>query len=110
MSDAATVGRDIGIHQAVRHADSVDPSWSELALRYFTLYAGYNRTFLTEEVRSTAEDAGFPVPPDERAWGSVARTAARRGIVAHAGYVASRQAQGHHGPRSLWQSRCYGNA
>jgi hypothetical protein len=100
-------GRDLaekGITESHEHAENVDPEWSRLAVERFREYAKINDVFMTEDVREWSYKAGFPAPPNEGAWGWVARAAASAGIM-HRDGTREAKSPGQHGkPMALWRS------
>jgi hypothetical protein len=98
--------RDAGINRAADHAGT---EWCERALGYFKEYAarvGVHTEFQTEDVRLWAESIGFAAPSnDKRAWGSVARRAARDGVVRKVGNGPAKAARVHCGLVSIWRAK-----
>ena len=84
--DKARELRDQGMRAASDHADAVVPTWTERALAYVHAIAMRQRTFTMEDVRMFAHNDGLPLPPDGRAWGTVARVAAHRKWIAKQAY------------------------
>lgn len=81
--------RDQGIKSAVEHADAVEPKWSVRAEAYAEMMIerrGF-KPFLMEEIVAAAKRDGVPVPPDNRSWGAVIRSLAKRGVVRKMGYA-----------------------
>ncbi len=77
---------DRGIALAELGAENAHEGWSELAFTYLKLYARLmGGTFTAEQVLEAADKHGLLKPPNDRAWGQVFRTAARRGIIVKAG-------------------------
>lgn len=102
--EIAEQGAVAGMVMAASHADRETEDWSKEAMSYFRLFAAMNKgkSFLTEEVRSWAEKMGFETPPDNRAWGFVARRAATEGVVRKLGYAAQKSVTCHGSPKTLW--------
>ena len=72
--DAARAGAEAGMLKASAHADRVSDKWTERSMELFKLYGRMRRDgFMTEDVRAWAEKLGMDQPPDNRAWGLVAR-------------------------------------
>jgi hypothetical protein len=69
-----------GINRAIDHASRVhECDWKEVALNFLIEYLAKKESghlFTCEEVRGAFEEKGFPLPPDDRAWGGVIRKAA----------------------------------
>lgn len=99
----AEAGAQTGMAAAATHADRTQEGWSDDALGLFRLYAIQKpEGFLTEEVRAWAEKLGFTPPPDNRAWGHVAKRAAMAGYVRSAGFRKQASATCHGSPKTLW--------
>lgn len=99
----AEIGANAGMSLAASHADRKQEKWSDDALSLFRLYAIQKpEGFLTEEVRAWAEKLGFAPPPDNRAWGHVAKRAAMAGYVRSAGFRKQASATCHGSPKTLW--------
>lgn len=93
-----------GAARAADHADAKVPSWTEQALDYFEEFARRHATFKTEDARMYAEARGLPFPPDKRAWGQVALSAARNKTIFALGYTTADDPKVHHNPVRLWGS------
>lgn len=100
----AEAGANAGMTLAASHADRTYEGWSDDALEFFRLFAHQRggEFFMTEDVRAWAEKMGFPPPPDNRAWGHVAKRAAMDGVVRRIGYDKQRSATCHGSPKTLW--------
>lgn len=102
-------GRDDGMAHAVDHAERETPEWSVRAYALLTALlasrkqAGKADPFMAEDVRRYADRAGFPAPPDPRAWGSVLRKAANAGLIVNAGFAKSKNPKAHVRPTALWR-------
>jgi hypothetical protein len=103
--ESAWAGAEDGAARAADHAERVEPGWKDEALVYFRAFAVAKRhtSFLTEEARVFAEGDGFALPPDKRAWGSVALRAKRAGIVERVGYASTSLGPSHACPRNEWR-------
>jgi len=76
------------MQQAIRHAESVEPTWGEKAahiLRWF-IRKHPSQTFTSEQVVQWAASHGFECPTDPRSWGAVIRTAKKDGVIVRDGY------------------------
>lgn len=103
MQDVADALADAGMTLAASHADRTVQNWSEDAGELFRLYATLHpEGFLTEDVRKWADKLGFPTPPDNRAWGYVARRAALEGYVRSAGFRRQKSTACHGSAKTLW--------
>lgn len=99
--ELAELAGNTGALLAASHADREIADWSKNALAFFDLYAHQKPDgFLTEEVRAWAEKMGFPPPPDDRAWGHIAKKAAKQGIVVPIGYAKAKSSN--NSPKVLW--------
>lgn len=84
---------------AADHADSKVSEWTLVASVAFNEYAmSVGRPFLTSEAASYARGVGVPEPPDNRAWGHIAKAMHSAGFVHHAGYATDRYGS----PKHLW--------
>lgn len=102
--DLALEARDAAISSAVDHADRVSEDWSTKALGCFELYAMGHSYFQTIAVRTHAKVLGLEDPPDTRAWGWVAKEAARRGWVMADHYAKQPSKTSHARPAVVWRS------
>ena len=104
---AARVLRDAGMEMAANHADAVVDGWSDRAYAFLVDYVGANksRRFMAEDVRVAAEETGFPIPPDNLAWGAVVARAARKKLIKRIGYGPQASATCHCSPKSIWVAR-----
>lgn len=104
---AARTARDVGMQQAQDHADRVIDDWSERAYGFLVDYSAANpgRAFMGEDVRAAAASAGFPEPPDSRAWGPVVSRAFKAKIIKRIGYGPKRGPSSHCAPQSIWMTR-----
>lgn len=103
-----TAHGQLGMQQAVDHADRVEPDWSEEAYhalcRAAVLFAcefGRSTPFTIEMLRQRMTIAS---PTDERAWGGVTQRAAREQIITKTGHAAP-AASSHGSPKPLWVYR-----
>jgi hypothetical protein len=99
-----------GMQAATDHADAEAPGWSRQAYEMFEQFAAENLEFMTEDVRVWAHKEGFPLPPDGRAWGSIAQRAVRERLVVRAGYRTTRVPPAHATPRPVWHSQIFAAA
>lgn len=103
-AELADLGAQAGMMVATAHANRVSAGWSDDAEELFVLYAIQHPSgFMTEDVRAWAEKLGFASPPDNRAWGTVARKVARDGHIYAAGYSKQKSATCHGSPKTLWK-------
>lgn len=103
-ADLANLGADTGMLIAASHADRVSEAWSDTAKDLFEMYSMQHPDgFMTEEVRVWSEKLGFKPPPDNRAWGYIAKDMARKGVVVAAGFAKQRSASCHGSPKTIWK-------
>lgn len=104
MSDAIRSAEQ-GAFIAATHADKVEESWTERASVLFVDYANdvaKGQPFLVEDARAWAEQQGLPKPPDNRAWGFVAKAMRQAGHIIFSGYAPAKSSRG--SPKTLWRS------
>ena len=86
LIDAAS-RRDTGIRHASEHAEQCSTGWNERALYLLKSFASrQTEPFLAEAFVAHCEGLIEP-PPDGRAWGSVFRSAAQKGVIVRAGFA-----------------------
>lgn len=103
MSETAEIRRDAGIAAAKSHAEADAPGWTQAALDALEVYAAVVPEFLAEDFEHWAiGKAGIPKPADGRAWGSVMRVAANRGLIRRVGYAPARSSN--MSPKCLWSA------
>jgi len=103
-ADLAGVGADTSMTLAASHAERVSEGWIAEAESLFRMYAQMHpQGFLTEEVRVWAGKLGFNEPPDNRAWGYVARRVAASKYVRAAGFEKQKSANCHGSPKTVWE-------
>lgn len=92
--------------KASAHADRVSDKWTERSMELFKLYGRMRRDgFMTEDVRAWAEKLGMDQPPDNRAWGLVARRLVNEGFIEPIGYGKQRSATCHGSPKTIWRTK-----
>lgn len=102
--ELARLGADVGMTLASSRADRAEENWTEKSVELFKLYSRMHRDgFMTEDVRAWAEKLGMPPPPDNRAWGMVARKLSRQGAIEAIGYGKQRSATCHGSPKTIWR-------
>jgi hypothetical protein len=100
----AELGAEASMTVAASHADRESLDWTNFAEELFILYAiQHPDGFMTEEVRVWAGKLGFDAPPDNRAWGYVARKCARNGHIEATGYAKQKSATCHGSPKTIWK-------
>jgi len=90
---AARAARDEGMQRAVDHAEIESPDWAQHAYEWLELFvAAHAEPFISEDVSDASKlDSSFPQPPTDRAWGSIYRSAVKRGLIRLAGTGRSRR-------------------
>lgn len=94
----------IGAMHAAMHADKEEAAWSVKASILFVDYArdiAKGKPFLTETARAWAESQGLPPPPDNRAWGFVAKAMREAGHIVFDGYAPAKTSNG--SPKTQWR-------
>lgn len=97
--------RDIGMARATDRADREKHKWSAKATHAVHLYCVQHpgTKFLGEDVREWAEGQRLvPAAPDERAWGSIFRSAAADGLLKRVGYAPAKSSN--LSPKCLWSA------
>jgi len=98
------LGAEAGMMVAASHAERESMGWADFAEELFVLYAiQHPDGFMTEDVRVWAVKLGFNAPPDNRAWGYVARKVARDGHIYAVGYSKQKSATCHGSPKTIWK-------
>ena len=87
FDDSGKVLRDLGMQQAIDHADTDSPGWSERAYEALKEYLKrHSGEFMGEDVRLWAyQDYKLERADNHRAWGSVINRAARNGLIRKVG-------------------------
>ena len=82
------MGASDGIARAEDHAEDASPGWVDRAILHMRVFIAEelwktsgSRLFLIEQARGHAYKAGLESPPDNRAWGAVARKAERDKVI-----------------------------
>lgn len=103
-ADISAARGQAGAKAAALHAEKVSPEWTERARDYFLLYGRMHRDgFMTEDVREWAKRFGFEDPPDNRAWGYIAKALNREGQIQACGYAKQRSTTCHGSPKTVWK-------
>lgn len=96
--------RDLGIAQAVEHAERVHDGWLDEAYEHLLDYIAVHDTpFMGEDIRAFATQRGLPAPPHLRAWGGVLTRAAKSGAIRKIGFSNVKDPNGHRGAATLWE-------
>lgn len=94
--------RDVGINNALNHANTVYENWQEKAYHFLLNYTKKNNEFMAEDVR-LASNGVIPDPPSNRAWGGIFVKAAKAGLISRKGFRNVKNAKAHCTPATLWQ-------
>jgi hypothetical protein len=95
--------RDKGIEQALKHANEVQPLWSEKAYNCLLRFIQWNDEFMTEDLREFAS-LSLPEPPSNRAWGGIIVRAVKNGLIERKGFKNVKNAKAHCTPATLWKT------
>jgi hypothetical protein len=98
-------GLELGHAMAAVAADNAGTEWKRVAYEAFVTYAKKHPYFVTEDVR--AANSHLPAPPDKRAWGQIALTAKREGIVFGHSLVRAKSRTVHGMIVTMWKSKIY---
>lgn len=99
VARARAAGDEAG-ERAAKRAERQDAAFRDRAAVFVTDYLRAHSTASSEDITDAAKCAGI-VPPDDRAFGPVYASLARRGRIAFAGYCVRRKGHGTAGGR-LW--------
>lgn len=97
--------RDLGMGQAIDHADRTTPAWRDMAFEFLVSFAKHHQLFISEDVSDASKEEALAQPPTDRAWGSVYIKALKFGVIAREGTGRSRRRHASICPR--WRSRIY---
>lgn len=92
---------DQAIKRASDHAEAVDPGWNEKAFEFLKEFIKTNASFQCEDVRYASQGI-VPLPPSNRAWGSIVRRAFREGLIKHVAYRNVKNINAHSALASVW--------
>jgi hypothetical protein len=99
----ARQARDEAVQRAGDHAEAVNPGWNEMAFQFLKSYILIHQgSFTTEDVRSYAAMADFPLPPDSRAWGGIMTRARLAGMIRPGGFTVAKNKVAHCRPQRQW--------
>lgn len=102
---APRIQRDIGIAQAIEHAERVSPEWKDRAYSALKQFCMTHERFTSYDFRKS----GLIVSPTtDKAFGAVFQRAAKAGLIANVGY--EKHPERHLSPTVLWASQIYGMA
>jgi hypothetical protein len=100
--DPRQLGFMLGAAGAKRAADHAGEDWQAAAYRAFAEYAKRGHWFTCEDVREA--NPNLPRPPDQRAWGQIALSARRNGLVVMGPWVTARSRIVHGNAVRSWRS------
>jgi hypothetical protein len=103
LAEAQHAGQQ-GALTAAQHADWDSMGWTQKASILFLDYARdvmLGQPFLTEDARAYAETKGLALPPDNRAWGFIAKAMRESGHIVFAGYAPAKSSNG--SPKCQWR-------
>ena len=98
-------GLEIGHAMAELAGNSAGETWKQLAYDAFVAHAATHPEFTTEDVRRANPD--LPTPPDNRAWGAIARRAIRDEIIELLGWTRAKNRGVHGMAINRWKSTLY---
>jgi hypothetical protein len=96
------------IKKSLDHANEVNPSWSDIALKALQRYAEGVEDFITEEARRWLKGV-VPDPPDNTAWGGVIVRAKNLGIIepVEGKFRKTEDKVSHNRPCQVWRKKQY---
>jgi hypothetical protein len=94
------LAREHGLEMAQLAADKCGDNWKVAAMSAFKNYAESHSTFTTEDVRLANDN--IHTGGDPRAWGSIAQSAKKMGIIEFCGYKPVTSSNG--SAKVLWRS------
>lgn len=99
---SAHEGLEIGHAMADLAGNSAGETWKQLAYDVFVAHAAAHREFTTEDVRRANPE--LPTPPDNRAWGAIARRAMRDEIIELLCWTRAKNREVHGRVINCWKS------
>lgn len=94
--------RDVGIQNALNHANRVVDNWGEKAFAFFLEYLKNNKEFMAEDVRNASVGI-VPEAAHARAWGAIIVRAVKSGLIRRKGFKNVKNAKAHCTPAALWE-------
>lgn len=98
--------KEKGMKRAIDSANRKENLWSERAyalLLQFLSGLPKDRRFMIEQFRKFAYERGLPVPPSERAFGSVTLRASNAGKIVRVGFGTVENAKAHKCFAPVWR-------
>jgi hypothetical protein len=99
----ANEGLALGYKRAEDAANNAGETWRALAYAALLKFAEAYTTFSIEDVRRG--NPQLPAPPDNRAWGSIARRAVREGAIEFLRYDKAKLPNVHGSTVRVWRSK-----
>lgn len=97
-----STGLEEGLRLAKLSADKQGQEWKAIAYQAYVEHARRNRFFTTEDVRIKATHVQSPT--NKSAWGHIARTASKNGIMVEFETMRSKRPSMHGSHIIIWQS------
>lgn len=91
-----------GLRLAQLSADKQGEEWQALAYKAYVDHARVHRFFTTEDVRKAAENV--PAPSNNSAWGHIAKSASKNGIMMEFETMRSKSPSTHGRHIIVWKS------
>jgi len=91
-----------GLRLAKLSAEKQGPEWQAAAYQAYVEHAKRHKYFTTEDVRRDAKNVSKPTDP--RAWGHIAKSAQKNGIMVQFEVMRSKSASTHGRYINIWQS------
>lgn len=86
-----------------RDSATLDPWWSDGAMRAVQALASTGRVFSADDVRD--DPYNLPDPPHPSQWGALFSAAASAGLIEHAGFATSRNPTRRGGVLRTWRGK-----
>ena len=93
---------DEGLRLAKLSSDKQGPEWNAMAYQAYVEHARRHRFFTTEDVRRAAKNV--PAATNNSAWGHIAKTASKNGIMVEFETMRSKSVSTHGRHIIIWQS------
>lgn len=94
------IAREHGLEMAQLAADKCGDDWKVAAMSAFKRHAEQHQTFTTEDVRRANDN--IHTGGDPRAWGNIAQSAKKQGVIEFGGYTPVTSSNG--SAKVLWRS------
>lgn len=103
----AQILRDEPIVRVSCAAAAANHGLAATAEAFLVSYCLATHLFTGEELRLEATASAVSMPADPRTWGSILRSASKRGLIRKAGYLEATQGQSRRRPVRLWESMIF---